>query len=62
MIERSDSVRANCARYYSERNSCRGCPLTAECWHDVRQPLTQERIDEHTVRLNAAAEALEGPR
>lgn len=55
MIESAPELVENCAQFFSVKNDCNGCPITAVCWAGPTGRLTLESIDEHKERMNAAA-------
>jgi hypothetical protein len=58
MTERSDLLRAHCAKYYSAKTDCSGCRIQAVCWDGPRDHLTLKKLDAHTERMNVAAKGL----
>lgn len=57
-IETSERVRAICDEHWNPpQRRCASCPLHADCPRPVGRG--RDAINEHTVRLNTAAERLQ---
>ena len=59
-VEPSEKALTVCAKFYgsAQKNGCHRCPIHKECTAPIAQ-WSQEGLDNHNARVNAAADLIE---